>query len=67
MGDILKGAYKSRDPLRKTALCKQLLGMEKKTNITMMQYLTEFASKAEQIRVAEVGIEISNKLLSIIY
>jgi len=37
--------------------------MEKKSNMTITQYVTNFASKAEQI--AETSIEIPDELLSI--
>jgi len=37
--------------------------MKKKTNVTITQYVTDFASKAE--RIAEAETEILDKLLSI--
>lgn len=61
--DGLKAIYESRGPVRKAALYKQLLRMEKKPNITMTQYVTEFTHKAEQLE--EAGIEIPDELLAI--
>lgn len=61
--DGLKAVFESRGPVRKAALYKQLQRMEKKPNITMTQYVTEFTRKAEQLE--EAGIEIPNELLSI--
>lgn len=49
--------------MRKAALYKQLLRMEKKPNITMTQYITDFTRKAEQLE--EAGIEIPDELLAI--
>jgi len=60
--DTLKNIHESRDPVRKTALYKQR--MEKKTNMTMIQYVTEFASKSKQIIKAD--IEIPGELLLMI-
>lgn len=61
--DGLKAIFESRDPVRKAALYKQLLRMEKKSNITMTQYITDFTRKAEQLE--EAGIEIPDELLAI--
>lgn len=61
--DGLKAIFESRGPVRKAALYKQLLRMEKKPNITMTQYITDFTRKAEQLE--EAGIEIPDELLAI--
>lgn len=61
--DGLKAVFESRGPVRKAALYKQLLRMEKKTNITMTQYVADYTRKAEQLE--EAGIEIPDELLSI--
>lgn len=55
--------FESRSPIKKAALYKQLLRMEKKANISMTQYVTDFTRKAEQLE--EAGIEIPDELLSI--
>lgn len=61
--DGLKAIYESRGPVRKAALYKQLLRMEKKPNIAMTQYITDFTRKAEQLE--EAGIDIPEELLVI--
>jgi len=61
--DCLKDVFESRGPVRKAALYKQLLRMEKKRCTTMTQYVNDFTRKAEQLE--EAGIEIPDELLSI--
>lgn len=61
--DALKTIFESRGPVRKAALYKQLLRMEKDPKSTMTQYVTDFSQKAEQLE--EAGIAIPNELLSI--
>jgi hypothetical protein len=48
-------------PVRKAVLCKQLLRIEKKPDVTMSQYVTEFTRKAEQL----AEIDIPEELLSV--
>ena len=61
--DGLKTVFESRGPVRKAALYKQLLRLEKKPTISMTQYVTDFSSKAEQLE--EAGIKLPEDLLSI--
>lgn len=61
--DGLQLVFESRGPVRKAALYKQLLRIEKKPNESMSQYVTEFSRKAEQLE--EAGISIPDELLSI--
>lgn len=61
--NMLKTTYESRGPMRKAALYKQLLRMEKDPDTTMSQHVTDFCRKAEQLEEAE--IVIPNELLSI--
>jgi len=61
--DGLKAVFESRGPVRKAALYKQLLRMEKKASTTMTQYVADFTRKAEQLE--EAGIEVPDELLSI--
>ncbi|CAK9796277.1 Retrovirus-related Pol polyprotein from transposon TNT 1-94 [Anthophora plagiata] len=61
--DGLKEIFESRGPIRKAALYKQLLRMEKKKNVSMTQYVNEFGSKAEALE--EAGIKLPDELLSI--
>ncbi|CAK9830520.1 Retrovirus-related Pol polyprotein from transposon TNT 1-94 [Anthophora retusa] len=61
--NTLKEVFESRGPVRKTALYKQLIRMEKKRDMSMTQYVNEFSSKAEQLE--EVGIKLPEEVLSI--
>ena len=59
----LKTVFESRGPVRKAALYKQLLRMEKEPDIAITQYVSKFTNKAEQLE--EAGIKIPDELLSI--
>ena len=61
--DGVKAVFESRGPVRKAALYKRLLRMEKRTDITITQYVTDFTHTAEQL--SEAGIVIPDELLSI--
>ena len=47
--DGVKAVFESRGPVRKAALYKRLLRMEKRTDITITQYVTDFTHTAEQL------------------
>lgn len=60
---MIKSVFESRGPVRKAALYRQLLRMEKKSETTMTQYVADFTQMAEQLD--EAGIKIPDELLSI--
>ena len=61
--DKLQTVFESKGPVRKAALYKKLLRMEKKDGISMTQYVSDFSYMAEQL--TDTGIEIPEDLLSI--
>jgi len=61
--DGLIAIHESRGPVRKAALYKGLLRMKKSPDVSMTQYVSDFAHKAEQLETA--GIKLPDDLLSI--
>lgn len=61
--NTLQQIFESRGPVRKTALYKQLIKLEKKPEVSITQHMNDFSSIAEKLE--EAGIELPEEILSI--